>query len=99
MKRLHRILCATEFSEPWRPAWEFAQRLARATDATLLLLHVVPISWIPVPIEVPFVDPEISRRLVKDSCRAALERLDQLAHEAQDLGVRVRVEIKWRPPR
>jgi nucleotide-binding universal stress UspA family protein len=78
MATLQRILCATDFSPSAEPAWTFAQRLALAAKAELVVLHVVP--WLPVPMEGAF-DAKTYQRLAEEDLAAAQDRLAALARE------------------
>ena len=42
MSRIRRILVPTDFSDPSRAAWQYAQILARQFRARIHLLHVIP---------------------------------------------------------
>lgn len=94
MTGLRRILCATDFSAASSPAWEFAQRLALATKAELLLVHVVP--WIRVPVEGAF-DPRTYQRLIEEGRAEAVAACDRLVGSAIDRGLRVAVRIEDGP--
>jgi len=89
--RLKRILCATDLSTASSPAWEFAQRLAAATKADLLLVHVVP--PIPLPLEEGGFDPGTYERLVEEGRTQALSACDQLAGSAKTRGLKVTVHV------
>jgi nucleotide-binding universal stress UspA family protein len=92
MTSLKRILCATDFSPASDPAWDFAQRLAGAVRADLLLVHVL--RWIPVAFDGAF-DAGTYQRLLDDERREAQARLDRLAPEG---GLRVTKRLEDGPP-
>jgi nucleotide-binding universal stress UspA family protein len=94
MTTLRRILCATDLSSASGPAWGFAQRLALATKADLLLLNVVP--WLPVPLEGAF-DPQTYQRLTDEGREEALTELDRLAHGDVDPSLRIVVRVEDGP--
>jgi hypothetical protein len=52
------------------------------TDASLLLLHGVPVPWMPALAEGALVDPGTYQRLIEGNRQDALERLDQLVRDA-----------------
>lgn len=84
MKRIRRILHATDFSRASRPAFARAIELAKAARAQLLLLHVlVPPS--------PFVSgkrPASYLELQGHARRDAKRRLDATLSRARQAGVR-----------
>lgn len=89
-----KVLCATDFSESARTAFQQAVRVARASDAGLLLVHVV--EW-------PFGavsdgDDAVSRlfRSIADQARSAL---DGLAAEATAAGVSAETVVEPGRPR
>ena len=94
MTALKRILCGTDLSPASGPAWEFAQRLALATRAELLLLHVVPV--IPVSMEGGF-DPRTYQRLMKDGRMEAVAACDRLVASVVDRSLRVAVRTEDGP--
>jgi nucleotide-binding universal stress UspA family protein len=91
MPTLERLLCATDLSPASGPAVEFAQRLAVASRAELLLVNVVP--PMPVPLEGGF-DPGTYERLVQEAQDYARSRLDQLAERARQRGLSVAVHLE-----
>jgi nucleotide-binding universal stress UspA family protein len=80
-----RILVPTDFSVPAERAWSLAQCLARAADSELVLVHVVPGSWLPIA-------------RAGDASEAvrkwAAEELEDCAGKALAQGLRVRVALR-----
>lgn len=91
MKAVERILCATDLSPASGAAWAFAQRLALAAKAELVLLHVMP--SIPVPEAGP-LDASAFERLADELRAQRLAELGRFAEFVIDdrLPVTVRVE-------
>lgn len=81
----HRILVPTDFSVPAERAWALAQRLARAADAELVLVHVVSGRASPLGRAGPA--PEAVRKW-------AIEELEDCAGKARAQGLRVRVTLR-----
>lgn len=81
MSLIQRVLCPVDFSETSHKAFEFAQRLAQASGAELLLLHVfdVPATLGLVGQEHPS-DPTLAERL--DAVRPSLAglKVDRVLH-------------------
>jgi nucleotide-binding universal stress UspA family protein len=86
MKRVRRVLCATDFSRASRPAFAAALRLAKRDRAELFVLHVLmPPS--------PFLGAELPASYVDLVARARQEverRLGALVAQAKKAGVRVK---------
>ena len=89
MKRFHRILCATDFSQASRPAFAKTLELAKQDRAQLLLLHVlVPPS--------PFLGDELPSSYLELQVRArrdAERRLAAAVARAKQAGVRVQARL------
>jgi len=90
MIAVRRILCATDFSPASTPAWEFAQRLAWATKADLLVLHVV--APVMTPLDGGF-DAHLYEELVAEGRAEAATGCDRLEEEAASHGLRVAVRV------
>jgi nucleotide-binding universal stress UspA family protein len=73
---VRQILCATDLSPASEPAWLMAQRIARAADAELLLLHVIP--PVPIPME-GYLPPAMYRELMTGARREAEASLAAVA--------------------
>jgi nucleotide-binding universal stress UspA family protein len=96
MTQLRRILCATDFSPASAPAWSFAQRLAPAAKAELVLVHVV--ASMPVPtIEGSRIDVQGYQRLTEEERRKALAELERSRDAAADHGLSVAVHVEDGP--
>jgi nucleotide-binding universal stress UspA family protein len=81
----HRILVPTDFSVPAERAWALAQRLARAADAELVLVHVVSGRGSPLSRAGPAF--EAVRKW-------AAEELEDCAGKARAQGLRVGVALR-----
>jgi nucleotide-binding universal stress UspA family protein len=86
-----RILIATDFSDLSRRGVDRGMELARATKATVLLLHVVENTWYPGTFgmgAMPLPDLESEVR------KAATQRLDKLKSEFDGNGVSCRTLLR-----
>jgi nucleotide-binding universal stress UspA family protein len=87
MKRIRRILCASDFSKTSSKALTSAINLAKASRARLLLLHAnMPI--VPVVPE-QYVDANTWDRVEAETRRWAEHQLARLVGKARKAGVRV----------
>jgi nucleotide-binding universal stress UspA family protein len=90
MITIRRILCATDLSPASEPAWNEAQLLARALDAELVLLHVLP--PLPIPLE-GYFPPHLYRELAEGAEREARATLDAWLAKLVDPGVKARSRL------
>ncbi len=92
MKRVTRILHATDFSAASRPAFSAAVSLARALRARLTIVHVMP-GLIPLVPE-QYFDASLYDRLEQDARDWSARRLNALAARARKQGARVSTESR-----
>ena len=87
MKRIRRVLYATDFSEASRPGFAAAVSLARSLAARLTILNVIP----PVVPTVPevYLDAVTLDQLDKQARRWSVQQLEKLNARAKRAGVRV----------
>jgi nucleotide-binding universal stress UspA family protein len=85
------ILVPTDFSPPAEAALATAVRLARAMDATLLLLHVAVEA--PLYSEGPFAGPRV-RDVFRSAAEWAHRQLAAVAARVRADGVDVRAEVR-----
>jgi nucleotide-binding universal stress UspA family protein len=85
MRRIRRILHPTDFSPASRPAFNEALEMAKATDAQLLVVHVLP----PVPV-VPeaYMNPDVWDQLHRGQRAVGERQLNRLLARAKAAGVR-----------
>ncbi|PWU19392.1 MAG: universal stress protein [Candidatus Rokuibacteriota bacterium] len=91
----YRIVVPTDFSACADEAWWLAQRVARASGAELVLLHVLVES--PLYDEGPFSMGRV-REVYEASRKWAAERLQEYAAKASSTGVRVRTALRTGVP-
>jgi nucleotide-binding universal stress UspA family protein len=94
MATLRRVACATDFSPASDPAWDFAQRLALATGADLVLVHAIP------PILFPLedgIDPATYQQMIEEGRREARAAGAEAARRAGERGLHVAVHIDEGP--
>jgi nucleotide-binding universal stress UspA family protein len=91
MKRIRRILHATDFSSTSRRAFDTALGIARSLNAKLTIVSVLP-SIVTVPDQ--YIDAATLDRLDKDARRWSTQRLQHLAARATKAGVRVSVLLR-----
>src|SRR5262249_4176467 len=91
MTAIRQILCATDLSPASEPACEEALRLARAWQAELLLLHVIPPVVFPAEGIFP---PRLYRTLVDAVHREAHAGMDRLLERVPDPMLKVRMRIQ-----
>jgi nucleotide-binding universal stress UspA family protein len=88
MKRIRRILHASDFSPASRPAFARAVAMAKGGGAELLLLHVL------APVAPLFgdgyVSPQTYNEIERSARLAGQKRLDALATRARKTGVRAK---------
>jgi nucleotide-binding universal stress UspA family protein len=96
MKRVRRILFATDFSTASRRAFDTALALAKATDAKPTILSVIP----PVLAAVPevYLDAATIERLEQQSRQWATRELQKLTTRAKRAGVRVTILLRTGDP-
>jgi nucleotide-binding universal stress UspA family protein len=87
MKRIRRVLYATDFSEASRRAFAAAVSIAKSLDARLTILYVLP----PVLLTLPeqYLDAVTLDQLDKQARRWSAQELDKLNGRAKRAGVRV----------
>ena len=95
MKRIQRILYATDFSEASRKAFDTALAMAKALNASLTIASVlVPIIRIPDE----YADPETFDQLDRQAGRWNMGRLNRLAARAKKAGVKAAVALREGDP-
>jgi nucleotide-binding universal stress UspA family protein len=87
----YRIVVPTDFSGCAEEAWGLAQRLASASDAELVLTHVLVET--PLYSEGPFT-MEKTRRVYEAARRWAGETLELWAAKARSAGLHVRIALR-----
>jgi nucleotide-binding universal stress UspA family protein len=97
VKRLRRIMHASDFSPASRGAFRQAVGLARTNDAELLLVHVVEMvmPWV----EDSYVSRQTYDRFVTSARTEAARRLDGLVRKAKAAGVRATAQLVEGGPR
>jgi len=88
MKRIRRILHATDFSRASNRAFETAVDLAKTNRAELLLVHVV-VPNIAYPID-SYADPALYVELDRSTQRQARSSMEKLVKKVQKAGVKVK---------
>jgi nucleotide-binding universal stress UspA family protein len=91
----YRIVIPTDFSDCAEEAWGLAQRVAAASDAELLLTHVLVET--PLYSEGPFT-MEKTRQVFEAARRWATETLEVWAAKARGAGLHVRVVLRTGVP-
>lgn len=86
MKRIRRVLYASDFSPASRRAFDTAVAIAKSLDATLTIAYVLA----PVAPTVPelYIDAVTLDQLDKQARRWSLQQLNKLADRAKRAGVR-----------
>ena len=87
MKRIRRILHASDFSSASRPAFRKAVEIARSARARLLLVHAVVPFVPPLMGEGVFVAPVAWNAMQRDARQTAQRQIDRLVQEAKKAGV------------
>lgn len=88
MKKIRRVLHATDFSAASSGAFKRAVDLAKASEAELLLVHVVPLV-IPIMTD-GYVSPKVYDDLGAAARADGQKRLDRLVRRAREGGARVK---------
>ncbi len=91
----YRIVVPTDFSDCAEDAWALAQRLAGASGAELILVHVLV--EVPLFSEGPFAMDRV-RKVYEAARKWAEENLDGWAARARDKGLRARVALRTGVP-
>ncbi len=86
MRRIRRILHASDFSRPSRAAFAKAVELAKMTGAELVVAHVL--GEIVPPLADGYVAPRVYAELESRSRAVARKEVDSLAAKARKSGVR-----------
>jgi nucleotide-binding universal stress UspA family protein len=94
-RAFYRIVIPTDFSDCAEEAWGLAQRVAAASDAELLLTHVLVET--PLYSEGPFT-MEKTRQVFEAARRWATETLEVWAAKARGAGLHVRVVLRTGVP-
>jgi nucleotide-binding universal stress UspA family protein len=86
--RIRRVMYASDFSHASLAALPHAIDVAKASDAELLILHVLP-SPLPAPVfgEVSYIDQPTWDRLLAEAGEQAHRRLEPLLLSAREAGV------------
>jgi nucleotide-binding universal stress UspA family protein len=91
MKRIRRILCATDFSPASRPALDTALALAKSLNARLTIVSVLaPVVTVPEQ----YIDAAAFDQLDKQAHRWSMQKLERLARQAAKRGVRASVVLR-----
>jgi|SRR5689334_15435547 nucleotide-binding universal stress UspA family protein len=92
MKRVRRVLYATDFSPASRRAFATAVDLARSFNAALTIVHVMT-RLIPIVPE-QYFDAELFDRIERQTREWTTRRLKSLADRAGRSGARVKAELR-----
>ena len=87
MKRIRRIMHASDFSSASRPAFRKAIEMARSAHARLLIVHTVAPIVPPLMGEGVYVSPTTWNSMQRSARQAAQRRLAKLVQEAKKSGV------------
>ena len=87
MKRIRRIMYASDFSAASRPALRKAIELARSARARLLIVHAVAPVVPPLMGEGMYVAPATWNAMQRDARQAAQRQLARLIQDAKKAGV------------
>ena len=98
MKRMRRIMHASDFSTASRPAFRKAIELAKSTRTRLLIVHALPPAISPLMGEGVYVSPATWNEIEKGARRAAQRQIARLVQEARRAGVRAEALIVDGPP-
>ena len=96
MRRIRRVLYASDFSQASARAFQTAIALAKASQARLMIVHVV-VPFVPVVPE-QYVDPATVDRLDAEAREWARRSLDKLALRASKTAGRVAVFLREGDP-
>ena len=88
MKRMRRVLHATDFSAASAAAFKRAIDVAKANQAELLLVHVLPVVF-PLMGD-GYLSPKVYEDLEAAARAEAQKRLDRLVRKARQAGARVK---------
>jgi len=88
MRRIRRIMLASDFSTASRPALRNALELARSTRARLLIVHALAPIVPPMMGEGVYVSPATWNQIEAGARKAAQKQLDRLLQTARKSGVR-----------
>ena len=88
MKRIRRILHATDFSPASRPAFARAVEMAKANRAELLLAHAM--SPIVIPVGEGYISADVYDRIEASTRAASQKQLKTLLARARKAGARAR---------
>ena len=89
MKRIRRIIHASDFSPASRPAFKKAVDIARSARARLLIVYAVPPIVPPLMGEGVYVAPATWKDMQREARQIAQGQIDKLVKEAQRAGVAV----------
>jgi nucleotide-binding universal stress UspA family protein len=91
MKRIRRILYATDFSPASRRAFDTALTMAKSLNARLTIVYVLtPVVTVPEQ----YIDAATLDRLDKQARQWSAQHLDQLAARAKKTGVKATVVLR-----
>jgi nucleotide-binding universal stress UspA family protein len=85
MRRIRRILFASDFSSASRPAFAKALEMARAVRAELILIHAFAMM---LPVDGMYMTAATWAAVERDARMAAQKELDRLQRAARKAGVR-----------
>lgn len=88
MKKIRRVMHPTDFSRASSAAFQRAIDMAKASNAELLLVHVLP-SVVPVVAD-GYVSPKIYDDMAAAARADGQKRLDRLVRKARGAGIRVK---------
>ena len=91
MKRIRRILCATDFSPASRRAFDTALAMAKSLNAKLTIAYVLaPVVTVPDQ----YIDAATLDRLDQQARQWSTQRLGRLAARAKKAGVKAAVVLR-----
>lgn len=95
MKRIRRILYASDFSSASRRAFDAALGMAKALDARLTIVYVLaPVVTVPEQ----YIDAATLDRLDKQARQWSTQHLDRLAARAKNAGVKASIMLRGGDP-
>lgn len=93
MKRIHRVLHASDFSPASRRAFDTALDLAKSLNAKLAIVYALaPV--VTVPDQFTYMDAAMLDQLDKQARQWAARKLEQLAARAKKAGVKASVLLR-----
>ena len=95
MRRIRRVLFATDFSSASRQAQVTAVNLAKSLKASVTVVHVMTPLTPAVPEQ--YFDAEIFDRIARQTREWSLERLKTVAKHIASRGVRVTIDLREGP--